>query len=95
MFIGSIKKGISIEGYVKNNLLEPLSLIRRHDELVKEMERRKMKHNTPIIDTGDCISKLPNHLLQAKICVEKAYLDLLSRCYNCRQIWLRKNNFLR
>lgn len=48
MFIGSINKGRDIEGYVKNNLIEPSKLYQRHQELVNEMKRRGMNHKSEL-----------------------------------------------
>ena len=40
MFRGSMRKGCRQDGYITNDLLEPLSLDKRHEELVIEMTRR-------------------------------------------------------
>jgi hypothetical protein len=48
MIIGTLKKKKSIAGYVRNNLLEPLSLLERHEELKNEMVRRGLKHKSEI-----------------------------------------------
>lgn len=42
MFIGSLKKKIRMDGYINNDLLEPFSLIYRHDVLAWELIRRKI-----------------------------------------------------
>lgn len=47
MFYGTIKKGISIKGYLDKGLIEVHNLESRHDELSKEMESRGYKHNSP------------------------------------------------
>lgn len=89
MFVGSINKGISMEGYIKNNLLEPSSLIERHDEIVKEMKRRGMNHNTPLPSIK--ITNLPEHLRDAKINKHEALEELHKRCANCLVKWLEEN----
>lgn len=48
MFVGCIKKGKNIKGYVDKGLVEFHSLLTRHDELVKELESRGVRHNTPL-----------------------------------------------
>jgi hypothetical protein len=53
MFIGSIKKNISMQGYLKNNLLEPNSLYARHNELVKEIIYRGMNHKSDLDSLAD------------------------------------------
>ena len=37
MFIGTIKKGSKINGYVEGGLCDPTKIIFRHDELADEM----------------------------------------------------------
>lgn len=48
MFVGTINKGVSVEGFLTKNLLEPESLYVRHDALVAEMNRRGYKHKSPM-----------------------------------------------
>lgn len=95
MFISSIKKGISMAGYLKNNLLEPLSLVSRHDEIAIEMVKRGYNHNSPVIDfiVTDYITdpKVLNHKVQ----VIPAFRDLITRCTECRKrfLWYTINNY--
>ena len=49
MFVGAIKKQLSLNGYVENNLLECASLLERHDDLAEEMTRRGMNHASPLV----------------------------------------------
>jgi hypothetical protein len=77
MFIGSINKGKNIDGFIKNNLLEPLSLESRHAELVLEMESRRINHKSELlqilyhlipehyIDIAN--KRLKNHIEQKKL----------------------------
>ena len=37
MFLGTLKKGKKIDGFLKNNLFEPRVLHKRHEELKEEM----------------------------------------------------------
>jgi hypothetical protein len=84
MFVSHIMKGKKVEGYIKNNLLEPESLKKRHEELVQEMIRRGYNHQSP----------LPNFSLEnfefrkAKINREKAFRDLINRCPECSAKYL-------
>lgn len=48
MFVGSIRKGISMKGYIDKGYLEVHNLRKRHDELVKEMLERGYKHYSPL-----------------------------------------------
>ena len=86
MFIGALRKVKKIDGYLINNLLEPLSLYDRHKALVREMERRGYKHNSPLteIDAAIVLYLKPNRL-NWKIDKEEALQDLLNRCPECRK----------
>lgn len=50
MFMGCIKKGTSLKGYIEKGLVEIHNIKNRHDELVNEMIRRGYNHKTPIED---------------------------------------------
>lgn len=86
MFIGTILKGKSIKGYIKNNLLEPMSLFVRHDLLIFEMKRRGMNHQSPLeaMDVFEALSMIPKDLLTATIDSDRSLQDLLCRCEKCR-----------
>ena len=77
MFVGSIGKGISMEGYLKDGLLEPRTLHARHAELVAEMEKRGYNHRSPLpnVDTS--------HLRDGKISAARSIADLRQRCSEC------------
>jgi len=83
MFIGSIRKGISITGYIKNDLLEPKSIYKRHNEIAEEMKKRGFNHRSPLpkINLSSIIIK---EYLNHRIDWRNSYNDLLSRCINCR-----------
>jgi hypothetical protein len=48
MFIGTIKKGISISGYIENGLVNPALIKIRHNQLAKEIKRRGYNHQSPL-----------------------------------------------
>ena len=79
MFVGTINKGISIKGYLENGLIEPHNIVGRHQELVEEMERRGMKHN----------SELPKLLeepkIEGRVNSEDNQKLLAERCKICRE----------
>lgn len=82
MFAGTIKKGISLAGYLQDNLMEPARLDARHTELVKEMEARGYNHQSPFfVDYG----LLTEAQLSVKIDREAALTELLRRCPECRE----------
>lgn len=86
MFLGSMKKGISMEGYIKNNLLELSSLEKRHDELVKEMKRRGMNHKSSLCenDVKDVQLKY-NDIISYNIDRINSLEELLKRCNQCTE----------
>lgn len=78
MFVGTIRKGVSLGGYLSKGLLEPHLLEARHLELVSEMESRGMTHRSPLQD----------HLPQApagKVHRDGNLAELWSRCPECRK----------
>ena len=80
MFVGSINNGQSVDGYIANDLLEPLSLRLRHQEIVKEMIGRGYSHKQelPPISAAVLGAKLYH-----TINVSKSVNDLKSRCKSC------------
>jgi len=75
MFVGAIKRGTSLFGYIHANLFDMATLKERHETLVKEMESRGMLHMSPLEDiTG----------LSTPIDTKLSLEDLLERCENCR-----------
>lgn len=75
MFLGAIKRGTSLLGYINSNLFDMATLKERHEDLVKEMEDRGMLHLSPLEDiTG------PSTPINKELSLE----DLLGRCENCK-----------
>lgn len=85
MFLGSMLKGTSMEGYCQNNLMEPEQLKARHDALVVEMERRGYNHKSPMsqADFERGLAQMPTLLQIVKIDPVPAAADLFSRCAVC------------
>jgi hypothetical protein len=48
MFVAGIRRGLNLQGYIDKKLLEPHSIVRRHDELVRELHRRGYRHRSPL-----------------------------------------------
>ena len=81
MFVGTLKRGNKLDGYVHNNCLEFKSLENRHNSLAEEMISRGYNHKSPIdmpkdIDQSDLV-------INSEVDKEKSLNDLLSRCKNC------------
>jgi uncharacterized protein with PIN domain len=82
MFVGAINRGISVDGFIKSNCLEPLSIVKRHEELVEEMKRRGYNHNSTIIEPD--LSKIPNKNLIHTINKKESFNCLITRCESCK-----------
>lgn len=82
MFVGTINKGISVTGYLQNNLLEPTSLVSRHDELALEMVARGYNHQSELLSVS--VEGLTQDQLWTTINREAALGELLRRCPECR-----------
>lgn len=76
MFVGSIKKRISLRGYIDKRLVDLNYLQQRHDVLAREIQRRGWKHKSDL----PYIPPLP---LETVI-VEESLFDLGNRCVECR-----------
>jgi len=77
MFVGTINRGISVQGYLDNLLLDPSTLRSRHDELSTEMIRRGYKHNSPLpeFNKGE---------LAGIVLTKDNEIELRRRCKNCK-----------
>lgn len=94
MFIGTLKMNKSIKGYLKNNCFEPKSLIKRHDILAEEIERRGWKHKSPIKESEYIyINSLPDEERFWLINKRLALIELLNRCSKCRTLFDLKISF--
>ena len=85
MFLGHMKIGKGVDGYITNNCLQMCDLYKRHEELSLEMESRGYNHNSPM-DVSECnlaIDKYPNDK-DCKVNSKKSLVDLLDRCMECR-----------
>ena len=83
MLLGTLQKGKSIKGYINNNLIEPLKLKERHDELAREIRRRGYSHNSPL-DYESSIFDYIKEDKYFKINKIAAYAELLRRCSDCK-----------
>lgn len=84
VFEGRIRKGMTLDGYITSNLLEPASVRQRHDDLVAEMLRRGFNHKSPMLNV-EGLMDLPARCLTFKIDREAAAAELHSRCPECRK----------
>ena len=80
MFVGTIRKGISIQGYLDKGFLEPTQIRQRHDALVHEMKRRHMNHQSPLPDFPTPSTR--THVVD----VQSNYIELENRCPSCKEL---------
>lgn len=87
MFVGTINKGILIEGFLTKNLLEPESLYDRHDALAAEMNRRGYAHNSPLLPV-----KTLDRVSNRKIKIDRpaSLAELHRRCPECLALFRAK-----
>jgi hypothetical protein len=78
MFVGTIKKGRGIDGFLEQRILEPFAIKQRHDALVAEMTRRGYNHRSPL-----CAPLLPAKLKSVTVDSEASLTELLRRCPEC------------
>lgn len=78
MFIGTIREGKSLTGYINNGLVELHLIVTRHDSLAKEMKKRGYNHKSPLkyfpLPKGGKISRVEN------------VKELKKRCKECRRL---------
>jgi hypothetical protein len=77
MFASNLRAGKSLNGYVDKGLVEIQTIVSRHYELSEELQKRGMKHNSPI-------EHLPG--FGGYIDKEKSLQELQSRCMACRRL---------
>ena len=65
MFVGSVNKHRRLDGFVRNNLVEPKKFQERHQALVEEMEARGYNHKSPLPECD--ISYLPLEVQNATV----------------------------
>lgn len=82
MFVGTINKGISIDGYIGGNLLEPVQLLIRHYRLAEEMLSRGYQHKSELAAVD--LSRLSEKQLLTTVDQESSLTELLRRCPDCR-----------
>ena len=78
MFVGTLLKNISVNGYLSKGLLEIHNLRSRHEELSREMTKRGYSHK----------SELPEFVSRECGSIDRAanLMELARRCPLCRDI---------
>ena len=76
MLVGTLLKGISVQGYIDNQLVELEHIRARHQELVEEMTERGYNHKSPLPDYPEVSGGVVDR--------EENLRDLATRCPDCR-----------
>ena len=84
MINGMLKKKMNISGYIKNDCIEPESIISRHKQLSDEMLKRKMNHKS-LLNRSYSISYLPKAEQKYKVNQDHSLWELMQRCPNCKK----------
>jgi len=84
MFVGAIKKGINIVGYVDGGLVETHMINLRHDELVVEMQKRGINHKSPL--------ERLNLPARGRLSRKDNLIELARRCPECAKLQNRNTN---
>lgn len=84
MFVGTINKGISVAGYLRDNLLKPMSLLQRHTLLSGEMAKRGYNHKSDLHMPRLLWINLSREERWTKIDREASLGELIRRCPECR-----------
>jgi len=82
MFVGSLNKGTSLNGFVKGGLVDVSKIQSRHDELAKEMVERGYNHKSQI---QEIVVDIPKNYYISKVNVEANIEDLKTRCPDCNK----------
>lgn len=81
--LGALKKGIRLSVYL-DGLYDPPQLWTRHEDLVREMNRRGYKHLSPLETIN---SSLP----RGRVDILANYIELVKRCPECAKNIAKKN----
>lgn len=80
MFIGTIRQGKSLQGYIDKGLVEVRNILHRHNKLAAEMKRRGMRHNSDIA----YFSMPAKYFVRSgQVDVNANLIELARRCDNC------------
>jgi len=77
MLVGSLNKGRSVKGFIRDGLIEVQSVRDRHEQLVVEMARRGYNHKSPLPDF--------NSFIAGSVNVSDNIEELKRRCIDCKE----------
>lgn len=75
MFVGTIRKGVSLAGYVSRGLVDTTQIVSRHEALAQELLDRGYNHVSPMIHIDT--------LKIGKVNSDNSLRELSRRCPDC------------
>ncbi len=81
MFVGTIRKGRAIDGFLEQRILEPFAIKQRHEALVAEMTRRGYNHKSPLD-----APTMPAKMKRVTVDTSASLSELLRRCPECSKL---------
>lgn len=85
MLAGSLIRHKTLDGFVRNELIEPAALLARHEALAAEMLARGYRHQSPLPAEAAmaALADYPPHIREASVDTDHSRTDLAERCPNC------------
>lgn len=83
MILACIVKGKSLQGYIDNNLIQPMSLEEQHHVIVQEMIRRGYNHHTPLYIKPRLFAFIMDYYIHARVDKQQSFIDLITKCTKC------------
>ena len=81
MLASTLRRGYRIDGFLEQRILEPASIIKRHNQLVCEMQRRGYEHTSPL--TSRDIPERLGSKYPVRVDPEESERELRRRCDYC------------
>ena len=89
MLVGSLRKGISVDGFIEDGLVDLHNIRSRHDELVTEMTRRGYNHKSPLPSYLKHIRPYITKDFTGQINIAANVQELSRRCEACLHLQIR------
>lgn len=83
MLAGCILKAKSLEGFVRNGLLQVGDIATRHEALAQEMLARRYTHQSPLPEVQEALLRYPAHIQACVVDMGVSEQDLRARCPAC------------
>jgi hypothetical protein len=83
MFVGTLRRGKNIDGYIAKGLVVTGNIRARHDELAAEITRRGYRHRSPLVFRPP--------FSRGRVDVKKNLRELSRRCAECATLIRARN----